>query len=612
MSLVTATLLRGALVSALALALSWILRRGSGASRHLIATLGLAILLVLPLGTLLPPRVVIVPAVPVLSPVRPSFGGSPSVDPAASPAASPGSRLRTLGPSLDLLALGAQVLYGIYLLGEVTLLVRLALGWLRTVGYARRAGRLGLARDFEVRVSSETPSPVAVWWGMGLVLLPEAYTDWNDERREAVLRHEGAHLRRGDLLALLVARITLALHWPNPLVWALVAEARRAGEDAADEAVLASGLAPADYAAHLLDLAASPGRGSPVFALTAARRPDLSRRIHRMLHRHPNPSRRSRGLSTVAIVGSATTLFGVAGTAALIAPVQAGSADDRASSSWAPDVRNRLSKAATPGNGFVGMLADGHKVTVTMVVRRTTKGIEAWTPDGKPLRGIDLKRIPFDRSSPHSRTVVARFYSESSTAEAGLGSGPRTGGEPSVLVFSGGWTERVGKTYEMYSFIGVPKEDGSKASFTMLVDDGESGWKPTADLPATVGSQPDAGMLSKIGVQFPATAKPLIRDTRGWPLRDAKGISRRRDVPGLLSLSFETIGDEAPRQFRVVLVRRDGVVKAPVWTDAGRRGDRFARSFYFQVAPGEARTFQIQSLGSHQLELIDVALKPNR
>lgn len=94
-------------------------------------------------------------------------------------------------------------------------------------------------------------------WGAlrPVVLLPAVARSWPAARRREVLLHELAHVRRGDWAARLMAALICAMHWFNPLAWLAARRLRDEQELACDDAVLASGARPSDYAAHLLDVA---------------------------------------------------------------------------------------------------------------------------------------------------------------------------------------------------------------------------------------------------------------------------------------------------------------------------------------------------------------------
>jgi beta-lactamase regulating signal transducer with metallopeptidase domain len=115
---------------------------------------------------------------------------------------------------------------------------------------------LASGRRFRLRVSNAEHGPVT--WGVlrPVVLLPRQSLFWPSERLEAVLRHELAHVRRFDSLSQVLSLTACALYWPNPLVWLGLKAQRRLAEMAADDAVLASGMAASDYAGELLKVAA--------------------------------------------------------------------------------------------------------------------------------------------------------------------------------------------------------------------------------------------------------------------------------------------------------------------------------------------------------------------
>jgi beta-lactamase regulating signal transducer with metallopeptidase domain len=70
-----------------------------------------------------------------------------------------------------------------------------------------------------------------------------------------------------DWAKLVLARITVALFWFNPLVWLLAREAHQLREVAADDAVLAANIDDTDYAKLLVGVAAWRTRTSENGAL---------------------------------------------------------------------------------------------------------------------------------------------------------------------------------------------------------------------------------------------------------------------------------------------------------------------------------------------------------
>jgi beta-lactamase regulating signal transducer with metallopeptidase domain len=121
----------------------------------------------------------------------------------------------------------------------------------------RIAAGYGIGRAVELRVSDECP--VAMTWGTlrPVVMLPAEALAWSDERLALVLRHELAHVRRGDCLARLCCQVAGAFYWPNPLVWLAGRWLRLAQEQACDDCVLTSGIAAETYALELTTAARS-------------------------------------------------------------------------------------------------------------------------------------------------------------------------------------------------------------------------------------------------------------------------------------------------------------------------------------------------------------------
>ncbi|MEL6615916.1 MAG: M56 family metallopeptidase, partial [Bacteroidota bacterium] len=134
-------------------------------------------------------------------------------------------------------------------------------------------------------------------WGLGraAIVLPRSADEWDDNRREAVLLHEMAHLRRGDARTQLVAQVAVALHWFDPLAWWAYRRFLVEREHACDDAVLRTGARPSAYATHLVDIARRAKRERMVLAAVSpmAREAGLEGRVRSILadRRRGAPSR---------------------------------------------------------------------------------------------------------------------------------------------------------------------------------------------------------------------------------------------------------------------------------------------------------------------------------
>ena len=234
---------------------SALLRRAAAATRHAILTAGQLAALLLPLLAFVVPPIT----------VSTAMLQEPELPVDARHAAPVAAATSSSAPSIDyipwLWALGAAAVAS----------MRLA-SYVRAAMLVRRAGTF----------SDEVAQPVTFF---SRILLPAEAVEWDDERLRAVLLHERAHVARHDTLLGLAGDITCAVYWFHPLAWLTARRARLERERACDDAVLAHGVAPADYAAALVDVARNLHRGP---ALAMAEPTDLERRVRAILDAHVN------------------------------------------------------------------------------------------------------------------------------------------------------------------------------------------------------------------------------------------------------------------------------------------------------------------------------------
>lgn len=179
--------------------------------------------------------------------------------------------------------------------------------------------RVRLLSDLDRRVrllrSPGLDVPIAWGWGEAAVVLPASADDWDDDRLEAVLLHEVAHLLRRDARSQLLAQVALVLHWANPLAWLAYRRFLLEREHACDDVVLEHGARPSAYADHLVQVARDLRRRSAALAAVApmARRSNLEGRVVSILDPQ---TRRSR-------LGRATRIALAAVLAAFVLPLAA-------------------------------------------------------------------------------------------------------------------------------------------------------------------------------------------------------------------------------------------------------------------------------------------------
>ncbi|MCY2929503.1 MAG: HEAT repeat domain-containing protein [Planctomycetota bacterium] len=413
---------KGLLLLALALVLSgWLLRRRSAAARHMVLCLAAVGLLCIPLLSaalpalrvpILPPDNLPAPNAPRLqsgglpapspsnaipessspplappSVVRPEpFPSTDVASPSVPPVASPDSnapRLRSGGlpvplPSLASAWTWSAALVALWAAGALLFLLHLVLGSLLA---ARRAAlavpltdadslallknlarRLGIRRAVRRRTDPRGLIPATSGLLRPTILLPTDAAAWPEQRRQIVLLHELAHVKRADCLTQLVTRLAWAFHWFNPLAWLAARQIRVDRENACDDLVLASGFKASDYAGHLLDIVSSLRTSawpSPT-SVSMARPSHLKARLLAILDaRRPRRSLTRRGaLAAAALILALTTALAV--LHATTRPASAPAPADAATAATAPATQ----PASVPGQLTV-TLSDGIVAVIT-------------------------------------------------------------------------------------------------------------------------------------------------------------------------------------------------------------------------------------------------------
>jgi beta-lactamase regulating signal transducer with metallopeptidase domain len=268
---------------------------------------------------------------------------------------------------LDLLALTL-------LAGCVLSLMRILLG-LVAVSRLRRHGQpirdsaacavlrelcqhLGLGCAVDLRETGHLGTAATIGWRRPLILLPTDWRDWTTAEFRAVLAHELAHVRRGDFLLGLLARLSTALHWYHPLVHWLAGRLRLQQEMSADVlgATLAGGrdcyLVALTRQALRADNRPSGWLAQPFWPATGT----VMRRIHMLQVKEWQPQ---RGLSRL-YQGAAVLLLCAAAVAVSTlrhtAPLYADEPDDTGTLTIAAAVEPfDLSYLPNDGQGFVAL-----------------------------------------------------------------------------------------------------------------------------------------------------------------------------------------------------------------------------------------------------------------
>lgn len=229
-----------------------------------------------------------------------------------------------------------RVLIAIWILGMGVNLSVVLVGVLRLKRIARRAspldhgrwirirdeiaGRYGLRRPLTLLESTDLS--ILVTWGVirPRIVVPKGASAWGEDRVRMVLGHEMAHVQRSDWLMQMVAELLRCVHWFNPLAWYACRRLRQEGEQASDDAVFRLGIAPSEYAGHLVDLARnlqSPGRIASL-ALAMAGSSSLERRIDVMLNSTISHSAVTKFAVVATVIVSLGLVLPVAGLRASV------------------------------------------------------------------------------------------------------------------------------------------------------------------------------------------------------------------------------------------------------------------------------------------------------
>jgi TonB family protein len=303
MSLLLESTVKVSLVIAAGLAVAALLRNRSAAARHWVLAVAMLCAMVMPALEL------VVPAWGIaFSRSAPFTAGVPVAEPLTAPAALAGdapslafAETATVPPHASSRSSISRLVTPAWMLGAGLSLVILVVGLTRLLWLASHARpvergtwtRLAdeIGRDFSLRrpvqlLQSDHPS-LLVTWGLlqPKVILPRAAQSWTEDRVAIVLRHELAHIRRGDWIAQIAGELLRTAYWFNPLLWIACSRLRQESEQACDDEVLTSGVDGPDYATHLVDLArllkaeAAPRLPAPAIARSSS----LERRIRAML-----------------------------------------------------------------------------------------------------------------------------------------------------------------------------------------------------------------------------------------------------------------------------------------------------------------------------------------
>lgn len=320
--------LETSLIVLLALAVLPLLRRRTAAFRHWVLA---ASILCAAAAPLVGP---FVPVSPFALPISSTIAGLP--DAAAVDGAVPVTRSAVPTadpvPAPSVLTLRSAILAA-WIVGMSLSFTLLLVGFAQLAAITRRAHRLRTgplvdrARSICAQYGIRKPVTIFLWdhqpllvtWGLWRpkLVLPRVATGWGSDRLDLVLRHELAHVYRGDWATQLVAEVLRSIFWFNPLLWVACARLRQESERACDDEVLTRGAEGANYAAHLVEIARDFSARRQWGAAPAMARPSsLERRVRAMLDVQLNRGPVSRAARAATLLALLAVTIPVAGIAA--------------------------------------------------------------------------------------------------------------------------------------------------------------------------------------------------------------------------------------------------------------------------------------------------------
>jgi hypothetical protein len=144
----------------------------------------------------------------------------------------------------------------------------------------------------KINLLSHDKTMVPLTWGVikPVVMMPVESQSWSENQRSVALYHELSHIKRGDYLVMILARISRAIYWFNPLSWVVLGMIKKEQEKACDELVLKAGIKPSTYAENLLFIrnSVSGNWNPPAVVLGAMSKSHLNDRLTTILKQRLN------------------------------------------------------------------------------------------------------------------------------------------------------------------------------------------------------------------------------------------------------------------------------------------------------------------------------------
>jgi len=150
------------------------------------------------------------------------------------------------------LELWQQILIGLFFLGVLVMIVRLAMNWICYLSIKRKAA---LITDEDVQIYYTSREIVPFSFGRGIFVNPALH---DESELQEIFLHELVHVKQKHSVDIIWAEILCVLNWYNPFAWLIRHAIRQNHEYIADRAVLEHGVNAKEYQYLLLKVVGVP------------------------------------------------------------------------------------------------------------------------------------------------------------------------------------------------------------------------------------------------------------------------------------------------------------------------------------------------------------------
>ncbi|MHA7129873.1 M56 family metallopeptidase [Algoriphagus namhaensis] len=194
--------------------------------------------------------------------------------------------------------------------------------------FYRLLGKMNLPSTIQLRIGNKASSPLTFGFLKPIVLLPAGLLfHLSPAHLEAILAHELAHIKRHDYLVNLIQSSLEVIFFYHPCFWWMSETVKELRENAADDLVVRSGIAPDTLAFALAEVVNFAKQPQSDLALAAAkkRNPTLQR-IKRILG-HPAQTYPQNPIISIPMILTLCISLGLVASAGQDAPEREGSVE---------------------------------------------------------------------------------------------------------------------------------------------------------------------------------------------------------------------------------------------------------------------------------------------